>query len=196
MKSKVDNLDIDMLAPAPVELSKLSDVVKHDVAEKDVYNSKIKDIPDITNLAANTTPNAKINEVKNKLRGITNLATNIALNAEINEVQNKIPNITNLDTTTTTAALIAVKSKITIVRNLVKKNNYNSKFSEIENKISTSHDHDEYITTQEFNNLISENWTARLAQANLASKSNIANFVKKTDFADKLKNLNKNVFSK
>ena len=156
MKSKVDNLDTDMLVRVPVELSKLSDVVKHDVAEKDVYNSKIKDIPDITNLAANTTPNAKINEVKNKLRGITNLATNIALNAEINEVQNKIPNITNLDTTTATAGLIAVKSKIPIIRNLVKKNNYNSKFSEIENKISTSHDHDEYITTQEFNNLISE----------------------------------------
>ena len=30
-----------------------------------------------------------------------------------------------------------------------------------------------------------------LAQANLASKNDIANFVKKTDFDDKLKNLNK-----
>ena len=32
---------------------------------------------------------------------------------------------------------------------------------------------------------------ARLAQANLASKNNIANFAKKADFHDKLKNLNK-----
>ena len=32
---------------------------------------------------------------------------------------------------------------------------------------------------------------ARLAQANLASKNNIANFLKKADFDDKLKNLNK-----
>ena len=36
---------------------------------------------------------------------------------------------------------------------------------------------------------------ARLAQENLASKSGIANLVKKTDFDDKLKNLNKNVTS-
>ena len=43
--------------------------------------------------------------------------------------------------------------------------------------------------------LTSENFTVRLAQANLANKSNIANFVKKTDFDDKLKILNKNVTS-
>ena len=36
---------------------------------------------------------------------------------------------------------------------------------------------------------------ARLAQENLASKSDIANFVKKTDFHNKLKKLNKNVTS-
>ena len=34
---------------------------------------------------------------------------------------------------------------------------------------------------------------ARLAQANLASKFDITNFVKKPDFDDKLKRLNKNV---
>ena len=57
------------------------------------------------------------------------------------------------------------------------------------------HDHDKYINTQEFNKLTSENFAAGLAQANLASKSDIANFVKKADFDDKLKNLNKNVTS-
>ena len=56
-------------------------------------------------------------------------------------------------------------------------------------------DHDKYITTPEFNKLTAENFAARLAQANLASKSDIANFVKKTDFDDKLKNLNKKVTS-
>ena len=43
-KSKVDNLDIDKLVPATVDLSKLSDVVKIDVVKKDVYNAKIKNI--------------------------------------------------------------------------------------------------------------------------------------------------------
>ena len=43
--------------------------------------------------------------------------------------------------------------------------------------------------------MTAENVTARIAQANSACKSAIANFVKKTDFDDKLKNLNKNVTS-
>ena len=54
---------------------------------------------------------------------------------------------------------------------LMKKTDYNTKFSEIKNKITTHHDHDKYITTQEFNKLTSENFTARLAQASLASKN-------------------------
>ena len=40
-----------------------------------------------------------------------------------------------------------------------------------------------------------ENFPARLAQESLASKSDIANFVKKKDFDDKLQNLNKKVTS-
>ena len=63
MKSIVDKLDVDKLAIVPVDLSKLSDVAKNDVVKKDVYNAKVKDIeykiPDITNLATNTTLNAK-----------------------------------------------------------------------------------------------------------------------------------------
>ena len=67
-KSKVNKVNIDKLIPVPVELSKLSDVVKNDIAEKDAYNAKIKiiedKIPDIINLATKTTLNAKINGLK------------------------------------------------------------------------------------------------------------------------------------
>ena len=70
----------------------------------------------------------------------------------------------------TSTALTAVENKIPNVSNLVKKTDYNTKISEIENKITTSHDHDKYITTQEFNKLKSKNVTARLKQANLARK--------------------------
>ena len=38
LKTEDDKLDIDKLAPVPVNLSKLSDVVKNDVAKKTVYN--------------------------------------------------------------------------------------------------------------------------------------------------------------
>ena len=59
MKSKVDKLDVDKLVSVPVDLSKLSDVVKNYVVKKDVGNAKINDIedkmPNITNLATNTT---------------------------------------------------------------------------------------------------------------------------------------------
>ena len=40
LKTKVDKLDIDKLVPVPVDLSKLSDVVKN-VVKKDVYNKSV-----------------------------------------------------------------------------------------------------------------------------------------------------------
>ena len=46
-----------------------------------------------------------------------------------------------------------------------------------------------YVTTPEFNKLSVENLAARLKQVNLASKSNIATLVNKTDFDNKLKQL-------
>ena len=53
MKSKVDELDVDKVLPAPIDLSKFYEVVKIDVIKKDVNNAKIKNIedkiPDITN---------------------------------------------------------------------------------------------------------------------------------------------------
>ena len=69
MESKVDNLDVDKLVPVPVDLSKLSDVVKKDAVKKGVYNAQIKDIeedkiPDVAKLATNTTLNAKIMRLK------------------------------------------------------------------------------------------------------------------------------------
>ena len=99
LKSKVDKLDVDKLVPVPVDLSKLSDVVKNDVVKKDVYNAKIKNIedkiPDITNLATNASLNAKINEVKGEIPRISYLAATSALTA----IENKIPSVGKLTTT-------------------------------------------------------------------------------------------------
>ena len=75
-----------------------------------------------------------------------------------------------------------------------KKTYYNTEINEIKKK-NSDHNYDKYITNLEFIKLTAENFPARLAQANLASKSDIANFVKKTDFDDKLKNVNKKVTS-
>ena len=43
MKSKVDKLDVKLL-PVPIDLTKLSDVVKNGAVEKDIYNAQIKTI--------------------------------------------------------------------------------------------------------------------------------------------------------
>ena len=64
---------------------------------------------------------------------------------------------------------------------LLKKTGYNAKKSEIEKKL-TDHNHDKYITTPEFNILAADVFNARLAQANLVTK---------TDFDAKLSHLNR-----
>ena len=71
-----------------------------------------------------------------------------------------------------------------------KKTDYNTEINEIKKK-NSDHDYDKYVTNLEFIKLTAKHFAARLPQANLASKSDIANFVKKADFDDKLKNVNK-----
>ena len=55
---EVDKLDIGKLVHVPVDLSKISDVVKNDVIKKTYYNAKIAEIenkiPHISNLASKT----------------------------------------------------------------------------------------------------------------------------------------------
>ena len=47
LKTEVDKLDIDKLAPVPVDLSKLSDVVKNDVVKKTVYDKLVSKVNNI-----------------------------------------------------------------------------------------------------------------------------------------------------
>ena len=111
------------------------------------------------------------------------MANNTTVNAKINEVKNEIPNITSLATTT---VLTSVENKTSNVSNLVKnKTAYQTNISQIKNKITTDHDHDKYITTEEFTKLTSNSFTAR-------HKQEIGNFVNKTDSDNKLKNITSN----
>ena len=47
LKTEVDKLDLDKLAPVPVDLSKLSNVVKNDVVEKAVYDKLVAKVKNI-----------------------------------------------------------------------------------------------------------------------------------------------------
>ena len=113
LKTEVDKLDIDKLAPVPVDLSKLNDVVKNDVAKKSVYDKLVakvnnidtnafalktkyqtdkikleKKIPDMSNLVKKT----KLTELENKISDVSSLVTKPALTV----VENKIPSVINL----------------------------------------------------------------------------------------------------
>ena len=66
---------------------------------------------------------------------------------------------------------------------LKKKTDYNTKITDIEN-ILNNHNHDKYVATSEFNTLAANVFNARLAQANLITK---------TDFDSKLSSLDKKI---
>ena len=80
LKTEVDKLDIEKLATVPVDLSKLSNVIKNDVVKKTVYDKLVakvnnidtsdfvlKKIPSISGLVKKTDYNTKISDIENKL---------------------------------------------------------------------------------------------------------------------------------
>ena len=69
IKTEVEKLDIDKLVPVPVDLSKLSDVVKNDVVKKAVYDkpvAKVNDI-DITGFDLKTKYDTDKSHLENKI---------------------------------------------------------------------------------------------------------------------------------
>ena len=73
----------------------------------------------------------------------------------------------------------------------VKKGDYNTKIDKIEKKIP---DHDKYITTQEVNKLTADNFTKTFKQADLSSKTDVADFIKKSILIKYFKESIKNYF--
>ena len=178
LKTEADKLDIDKLAPAPVDLNNLSDVVKNDVVKKAVYDKLVAKVNNIntSDFVLKTKYQTNKTELENKISDVSNLVKKVKLT----ELENKIPDISSLATKT---ALTAVENKIPSVSNLVTKTDYDIKITEIEKKL-TDHNHDKYITTPEFNTLAADVFNARLA---------LANVITKTDFDTKLSSLNRKI---
>ena len=146
LKTEVDKLDIDKLVPVPVDLSKLSDVVKNDVAKWDVYDKLVAKVDNIdtSGFVLKTKYNTDKSKLENKISDTSSLVKKTDYDAKIVNTEGKIPDVSNLATKT---AVTTVENKRPSVSNLVKKTDYNTKITEIEN------DHDKYITTPEFNTL-------------------------------------------
>ena len=114
LKTEVDKLDIDKLAPVPVDLSKLSDVVKNDVVKKAVYDklvAKVNNI-DTRNFLLKTKYETDKTELEKKIPD----ASNLVKKTKLSELENKIPDVSSLATKT---VLTAAENKIPSVRNLV-----------------------------------------------------------------------------
>ena len=116
LKTEVDKLDIEKLAPVLVNLSKLSDVVKNDVVKKTVYDKLVAKVDNIdtSDFALKTKYQTDKTESENKIPDVSNLVKK----TKLIELENKIPDISNLATKT---ALTTVENKIPSDSNLVKK---------------------------------------------------------------------------
>ena len=66
--------------------------------------------------------------------------------------------------------MTTVENKIPSISGLVKKIDYNTKITDVQN-ILNNHNHDKYVVTSEFNTLATNVFNARLAQANLITKT-------------------------
>ena len=80
LKTEVDKLDIDKLMPIPVDLSKLSDVVKSDVVKKDVYNKLV----------------AKVNAIPLNNNDTSDFVLKTKYSTDKAELENKIPDTNSL----------------------------------------------------------------------------------------------------
>ena len=143
LKTEVDKLEIDKLAPVPADLSKLGDVVKNDVVKKTVCDKLAANVNNID--TSDFVLKSKYQTDKKELgKKITDL-TDFVKKTKLIELENKVPDVSSLATKT---ALTAVKNKTPSISSLVKKRDYNTKITEIEKKLS-DHNHDKYITAPE-----------------------------------------------
>ena len=153
LKTEVDKIDADKLKTVPVDLAKLSIVVKNDVVKKTEYNSlKTKvDRIDTTNFVLKIKYEKdgsdfedKISKIDKRIPDFNSLVKKTDFNAKVNEIESKLPSVSGL---ATNSALTAVENKIPDVSSLVKKTNYNTKVIEIENKVN-NHNHANMLLLQ------------------------------------------------
>ena len=160
LKTEVNKVDIDKLVPVPVDLSKLSDVVKKTAYDKLV--AKVNSI-DASAFVLKTKYETDKSKIENK-----NPDKKTDYNTKIAKIQGEVPNVRNL---VTKATLTTIDNKIPSVSSLAKKTDYNAKITEIENRLN-NHNHEKYMTTPEFNTVAADVFNARLARANLVAKTN------------------------
>ena len=88
LKTEIGKLDIGKLVPVPVDLSKLSDVVKNDVVQKTVYGklvAKVNNI-DTSDFVLKTKYDTDKTELEKKIPNVTDFVKK----AKLTELENKL----------------------------------------------------------------------------------------------------------
>ena len=130
LKTEADKIDVDKLKTTPIDLAKLSNVVKNDVVKKTDYNAKVTSIEgQIAGITKNTIDNLA-DITKLKAVDISNFVTRTkfsadtnALDDKIDGVDKKIPDISGLATKTSLNSYLQTST-------------FNSKVTEVENKLN------------------------------------------------------------
>ena len=99
LKTEVDKIDADKLKTVPVDLAKLSNVVKNDVVKKTEYNNLVTkvDIIGTTNFVKKnkyekdgTDFEENIDKIDKKIPDVTNLVKKTDFNTKVTEIEGKI----------------------------------------------------------------------------------------------------------
>ena len=111
LKTEVDKLDINKLVLVPVDLNKLSDVIKNDVVKRTAYDKLVAKVNNIDNsgFVLKTKYDTDKTEIESKIPDTSGLVKKTDYNTKITEMEGKIPNVSNL---ATKAALTTVENKI------------------------------------------------------------------------------------
>ena len=160
LKSEVDKIDADKLKTVPVDLAKLSNVVKNHVVKKTDYRTKVTSIENqIAGVTKNTVDNLA-DMTKLKAVDTNNFVLKTKLTSDVNTLENKtdivdkeIPDISGLATKTSLTAYVQTAT-------------FNSKVTKVENKIKAT----DIIAKSE------------ITKANTI-KSNLTDYAKKADVA-------------
>ena len=102
--------------PVPVDLNKLSDVVKNDVVKKTVYDKLVAKVNSIDTSAfvLKTKYGTDKSEIENKIPDSSGLVKKTDYNAKITEIEGKIPSISDLvEKRIMTRKLLKLKKNLT-----------------------------------------------------------------------------------
>ena len=132
LKTEVDKIDVDKLKTTPIDLDRLSNLVKNDVVKKTDYNTKVTSMEaQIAGLTKNTVDNLA-DITKLKAFDTNSFVTRTKFSADTNALDDKIdgvekskPDISGLTTKTSLNSYLQTST-------------FNSKVTEVENKIKSA----------------------------------------------------------